>query len=132
MWHAKLTWRTGPARMRHGTQGHVAKPREPTRHLDGAEEERTRGRGHTSPRRRPGGTTWQCEGWQVKGPRVSGPWLVYWGGNARALLHSLFYTRMFSLFPPCGTMFPRNFFFAGHVAERGASDRKLNKGCTLI
>ena len=26
----------------------------------------------------------------------------------------------FSLFPPCGTMFPRNSFFAGHVVERGA------------
>ena len=32
----KLTWHTGPTRMRRSTQGHVAEPLEPTRHLDGA------------------------------------------------------------------------------------------------
>ena len=32
------------------------------------------------------GPTWQG-GWRVKGPRVSGPWLECWGGNAKALLH---------------------------------------------
>ena len=59
--------------------------------------------GHASPRGCPGGATWQG-GWQVKGPRVSGPWLEYWGGNANALLHSTFYTRLFLYFPPCETM----------------------------
>ena len=38
-----------------------------------AQVARTRGVGHASPRRRSGGATWQG-GWQVKGPRVSGPW----------------------------------------------------------
>ena len=49
-WRAELTWRSGPARMRHGVEA-----------------------------------TWQSGGWRVKGPRVSGPWLEYWGGNAIAL-----------------------------------------------
>ena len=39
----------------------------------GAQVARTRRRGHASPRRCPDGATWQG-GWQVKGPRVSGPW----------------------------------------------------------
>ena len=30
------------------------------------------------------GATWQVV-WQMEGPRVSGPWLVIWGGNANAL-----------------------------------------------
>ena len=34
----------GPVRMRHGTQGHVVQPREPTRRLGGAEVARTRGK----------------------------------------------------------------------------------------
>ena len=33
------------------------------------------------------GATWQV-GWQMEGPRVSGPWLVIWGGNAKALPRS--------------------------------------------
>ena len=67
---AKLTWHVGPARMRHGMQGHMAEPREPMRG-GGADTWQD----HVSPRRRLGGATWQCEGgWQVKGPRVSGPW----------------------------------------------------------
>ena len=70
---AEMTWHAGPARMRHDTHGHVAEPREPTRHLGGVEETRTRGRGHASPRGRPGGSMWQCKGLQVKGPWVSGP-----------------------------------------------------------
>ena len=41
---AELTWCAGPARMRHGMQGHVAEPREPTRCLGGAEVVRRRGR----------------------------------------------------------------------------------------
>ena len=40
----ELTWCAGPAQMRHGTQGHVAKLCEPTRRLDGAEVVWTRGR----------------------------------------------------------------------------------------
>ena len=63
--------------------------------------------GHTSPRGCTGGTTWR-EGWQVKGPRVSGPWLVYWGGNARALVRLTLYTHQLPKFLPSGTMFPRN------------------------
>ena len=31
------------------------------------------------------GATWQV-GWQVKGSRVSGPWLEVWGSNANALM----------------------------------------------
>ena len=78
--------------MQHGTQGHVAEPHEPTRHLGGAKEAQMRDRGHTSPRGRSGGTTWQCEGWQVKGPRVSEPLLVVLGGNANAFRRPTFYT----------------------------------------
>ena len=54
--------------MRHGTQGHVAESREPTRRLGGVEEARTRGRGHTSPRGCWGGTTWQVRGLAGEGP----------------------------------------------------------------
>ena len=36
MWRARLTWRIGPARMRRGTQGHVAEPSRPTRCAGGA------------------------------------------------------------------------------------------------
>ena len=32
-------------------------------------------------------------GWQVMGPRVSGPKLEYWGGNANAQERPTFYTR---------------------------------------
>ena len=69
----KLTWRVGPAQMRRGTQGHVAEPREPTWRAGGAQEARTRVRGHASPRGHTTSATWQG-GWQVKGSRVSGPW----------------------------------------------------------
>ena len=43
-------------------------------------------------------------GWRVKGPWVSGPWLEYWGCNAKALPRSTFYTRFSPLFLPCGTV----------------------------
>ena len=36
MWRAMLMWRAGPARMRRGTQGHVAEPARPTRRAGGA------------------------------------------------------------------------------------------------
>ena len=57
-------WRAGPTRIRHGTQGHVAAPRRPTRG-GGADT----WQGHGSPRGRPGGgTTWQVRGMAVDGP----------------------------------------------------------------
>ena len=74
----------GTARMRRGTQGHVAEPHESTWSSSGVMWRRRvawampvhadarvaqRGRG----------------GWQVKGPRVSGPSLDSRGGNAHAL-----------------------------------------------
>ena len=59
----------------------------------------------------------------MKGPRVSGPWLQYRGGNAKALPRSAFYTRFSPLFLPCGTVFPRKSLLAGDVAAPWASDR---------
>ena len=90
-------------------------------HTGGAQVARMRGRGHASPRRRLGGATWQG-GWHLEGPRVSGPCLEYWGGNANALRPSTFYTRRFHLFLPCGTMFLWNLNVAGDVTARWASD----------
>ena len=60
--------------------------------------------------------------WQVMGPRVSGPRLDSWSGNPNALERPTFYTHLFHRFPPCGTMFPINLFFAGHVAASLALD----------
>ena len=54
---AELTWPVGPVRMRHGTQGHVAEPCKLTRG-GGADTWQD----HASPRERPSGATWQCEG----------------------------------------------------------------------
>ena len=54
----------------------------------------------------------------MKGPRVSGPWLEFWGGNANALPRPSFYTHNFSVFIPCRTVFPRNHSFAGDVDAR--------------
>ena len=68
------------------------------------------------------GATWPSGGWQLEGPWVSGPWLGIWGGNAKALPRSKFYTRESPCFLSCGTMFPRKFTFAGDVALRRASD----------
>ena len=45
----------------------------------------------------------------MKGPRVRGPWLDSWGGNANAFVRPTFHTHHFHLFLPCGTMFPWNF-----------------------
>ena len=103
---AELTWRVGPARMRHGTQGHVAEPREPTRRLCGAEVVRTRGKAtrvHADAQVAPHGE--RVIGLAGEGPRVSGPWLDSWGGNARALFYPMLYTQVFCLFLPCGTLF---------------------------
>ena len=54
--------------MRHGMQGHVAEPRDPTQCLGDAEKAWTSGRGHASPRIRSGGATWQCERLASDGP----------------------------------------------------------------
>ena len=78
--------------------------------------------GHASPRERQCGAPRDEGGWQVKGPRVSGPSLGVWGGNANALSRPSFYTYVFPFFIPCGTMFPRNLSFAGDVAPSPASD----------
>ena len=45
-----------------------------------------------------------ARGWRVKGPRVSGPLLECWGGNAKALPHYTFYSHDLRIFSPCGTM----------------------------
>ena len=47
-----------------------------------------------------------AEGRQVKGPRVSGPWYVYWGGYANGYHLSIIYSHHFHSLLPCGTMFP--------------------------
>ena len=101
-------------------------------HTDAMWHARPRGRAtraHAAHRCRgcPGGTTWR-EGWQVKGPRVSGLWLVYWGGNARALFRPTLYTRQLPKFLPCGAMFPRNSLYARHVAEGDALDTIASNG----
>ena len=89
MWHTRPCGRAA--------QAHVAQ-----RWLTGGVN---RWQGYTSPRGCPGGTTWRL-GWQVKGPQVSGPSLDSWGGNANALRCPRLYTRDFSIFLPCGTLFP--------------------------
>ena len=81
-----------------------------------------RGRGHASPRGRPGGTTWQSGGWHLEGPWVCGPWLGVWGGNANALRRPLLYTHLFRFLSPYGTMFLWNFSFEGDMAAQWASD----------
>ena len=86
-----------------------------------AHRARTHGVGHASPGGRLGGATWQG-GWQVKGPRVSGPWLEVWGGNANAFSRPTFYTYLFPNFIPCGTMSPQKITFAGRVAALESSD----------
>ena len=44
--------------MRHGTQGHVAEPREPTQVPTWRGGGTNAWQGHMSPRERPGGATW--------------------------------------------------------------------------
>ena len=97
-------------------------PRGPTKRLCGTKVARTRGRAsrvHANARVAPRG---RDSGWQVMGPRVSGPRLDSWGGNANALFCPIFYTYQIPSFPPCGTMFHVNLFFPGHVVEQGALD----------
>ena len=65
----------------------------------------------------------------MKGPWVSGPWLVVWGGNAKALNRPTFYTVYPLFFLLCGTMFPRKLVFAGHMAASRTLDAiEINKG----
>ena len=60
---------------------------------------KTRGkRPRTSTRTPVRGAMWLSGGWRVKGPRVSGPWLEYWGSNAIALTHPIFMRRFLFLF----------------------------------
>ena len=40
----------------------------------------------------------------MEGPRVSGPWLVFRGGNAIGVYRRLIYRGQFLFFLPCGTM----------------------------
>ena len=49
------------------------------------------------------GATWQI-GSHVEGPRDSGPWLDFRGGNALGVYHPLIYRGECILFLPCGTM----------------------------
>ena len=68
------------------------------------------------------GATWQSGGWQVKGPRVSGPWLGDWGGNANVLPRPIFYTYLLPIFSPCGTKVPAEFNLCrtrGGIADVG-------------
>ena len=69
-WHTRLTWRVGPARMRRGTQGHVAKPARPTCRAGGVSGRRPCGSTGVHADACVG-TTWQ-RGWCVKVPRASG------------------------------------------------------------
>ena len=75
--------------------------------------------GHASPPGRPGGARWQG-GWQVKGPRVSGRWLEYYGRNAIALNHLSSYTQDFRPFSPSGTKFPGDFLLQATSRHHGS------------
>ena len=67
-----------------------------------------------------------ADGWLVKGPWVSGPWLEYWGSNAIALNRPPILPRYVLLFPPCGTKVPRSLTFAGHVAAPRTLDLQVS------
>ena len=109
-WQAALVWRVGPARMQRGTQGHVAELRVAHAGSLGGPADVDAWQGPCESTQMPGrGATWQSGGWYLKGPRVSGPWLGVWGGNANALCRPLLYTQLFRPLSPCGTMFPRIF-----------------------
>ena len=111
----------GTARMRRGTQGHVAEPHESTWSSSGVMWRRRVAwamRVHANARVAQRGRG----GWQVKGPRVSGPSLDSRGGNAHALRRPSLYTRDFPFFLPCRTKLPRVLVFAGHMAASRASD----------
>ena len=81
----RLTWCAGPPRGATRHWGHVAEPERPTR---GARVALTCGQ---VPRGRPWGAPRGERGWWVEGPRVSGPWLVFRGGNAIGVYRPLIY-----------------------------------------
>ena len=54
----------------------------------------------------------------MEGPRVSGPWLDFWGGNAICVNRPLIYRSENLFFLPCGTMFHTD-LYAGDVAAPG-------------
>ena len=62
-------------------------------------------------------------GWHMEGPRVSGPWLDFWGGNAICVSRPLIYRSEECFFLPCGTMSHTGLSFAGHVDAQGMLDR---------
>ena len=87
-----LTWQLGARRAdvacgtsvptRHGTEATWQGRTWPTRGAGGADMWQEATRVHADAREGRHVAEW---GWHVKGPRVSGPWLEYWGGNTIAL-----------------------------------------------
>ena len=59
----------------------------------------------------------------MKGPRVSGPWLEFRGGNAIGVNRPLIYRGANYFVLPCGTMSHTALILAGDVAAWRASDR---------
>ena len=118
-WSVELTWRAGPGRVRRGTQGHVAKPREPMRY----KVVQTRGMGHVSPHERPGGATSQgADRWSAHELVWDANAWEYWDSNANALRPCTIYNHRFCLLSLCGTMFLQNLSFTSDVAAQGTSD----------
>ena len=86
----ELTWRAGPSRGCDAALRPRGRATSGPREVQVAHRARTRGkRPHMSTRvhadAREGATL--QGGRQMEGPRVSGPWLGDWGGNANALPH---------------------------------------------
>ena len=109
-WHGtrKLMWLAGPARGCDAALRPRGRAALGQREAQVAQTHGRRPRGSTRTPAR--GTTWQG-GWRVKGPRVSGPWLEYWGGNAIALNRPLFMCRFLFLFFRVGLCSCGFFFF---------------------
>ena len=80
-----------------------------------------RGRPCGAPRGGRGVGIWRAHG--LVGPRVSGPWLDFWGGNAICVSRPLIYRSEEYFFLPCGTMSHTGLSFAGHVDAQGMLDR---------
>ena len=79
------------------------------------------------------GATWQV-GWQVKGPRVSGPWLGVWGGNANALPRPKSYTRVVLFFYSVWDYVPTETYICRTRGSIGAvgSKRKVSIAWTRV
>ena len=114
-WHGTQDPRGCDAARKATWQGHTG-PRE----VQVAHRARTRGR---RPRGRPCGVPRGRGDGIWRAPRVSGPRLGVWGGNAFALPRPKFYMHDSLAFIPCRTMFPRNHCFAGNVEASRASTR---------